>query len=401
VIHRLGTFAVIGLVMFVAVGASSARADWPNFRGPNHDGISSDTGFKKIWSAPPPVLWEKNIGSGFSSFACVGDKVFTCGTKSGNQFIYCLNADTGATIWEQRIEGEYPESSGGDGPRTTPTVDGDRVYVQGATGTLLCLDSNTGKRLWKTEVSNAPRWGYSGSVLIEGDLAIATAGEKGGALVAFDKRTGESKWRCTKDIAGYATPYPFTFEGKRYIVGFTGQSAIIAEAGTGNLAWRTEWKTDWNVNAATPIFHDGYLFLTSGYGTGAALFKLRTEGDKLAADEVWRNTNLRCKFQSPVLYNGNLYGSDERALQCVDFMTGERRWHKTRIKHGTVVVADEHLILLTEEGQLQIGQASPTGFEPMTTIEVLNGRCWTVPVLYGNRLYVRNLEKAVCYNLRP
>jgi outer membrane protein assembly factor BamB len=331
----------------------------------------------------------------------VGDRVYTCGTQSDKQVVYCLNGDTGKTVWTAEIEERYREAVGGDGPRATPTVDGDRVYIHGATGTLLCLNAEDGKTVWKARLKNVPQWGYSASVLIEGDLAIATAGKDDGALIAFDKHTGKLKWQCSEDLAGYATPYPFTFEGTRYVVGFTGQSIIIVEAETGRLVWRQPWKTDWNVNAATPIFHDGNLFVSSGYGVGAAVYRLRKEGTNLAADEVWKNRNLRCKFQSPVLYEGNLYGSDERALQCIDFMTGERHWHKTRIKHGTVLLADGTLFLLTENGELQIGKADPAGFAPVAAADILDGRCWTVPVLHRGRLYARNLERAVCYNLRP
>jgi len=385
----------------LAIGSVPANGDWPNFRGSNYDGISSEKGLKTAWDAPPPMVWERNIGSGFSSFACVEDRVYTCGTQSHKQVIYCLSADTGKVIWQEPIGEEYPESAGGDGPRATPTVDDGRVYILEARGTLWCLDAESGKMIWKTQFNNIPQWGYSGSVLIEGDLAIASGGSSDGSLAAFDKKTGRPVWKCGDDLAGYATPYPFTFADTRYIAGFTGNSAIIAEAGTGRLVWRTPWKTDWNVNAATPIFHDGHLFLASGYETGCALFKLGKEGDELKADEVWKSRVMLSKFQTPILYDGKLYTSDQRALMCLDFMTGKRLWHKARVKHGTIVLADNYLFLLTEEGRLQIAKASPTVFEPVTTVDILSGRCWTVPVLHHGKLYARNLERAVCLDLKP
>ncbi len=396
--HLSGYLAIV-LAVFVGV-FPTARADWPNFRGPNHDGISNETGFKTTWTKPPPLVWEKDIGSGFSSFACVGDKVYTCGTRSGEQVIFCLSADTGETVWSKPIEDEYPERMGGDGPRATPTVDDGRVYILGARGTLLCLDADTGRTVWKTEFSHPPKWGYSGSVLIEGGLAIASGGESDGALVAFDKKTGELAWRCGDDIAGYATPYPFTLEGTRYIVGFTGTSAVIAEAATGRLVWRKPWETNWKVNAASPIFDNGYLFLASGYETGCALHKMRKTGDNLEADEVWKSKILLSKFQSPILYDGKLYAGDQKALSCVDFLSGERLWHKPRIKHGTLVLADGHLLLLTQEGQLQVAKVSPTAFEPLTTSDILTDLCWTVPVLHQGKLYARNLTRMVCFDLR-
>jgi len=160
------------------------------------------------------------------------------------------------------------------------------------------------------------------------------------------------------------------------------------------------WKTDWEVNAASPIFHDGHLFLTSGYKTGSALLKLAYEGEKLASKEVWKSDVLLNKFQSCILHDGKLYASDQNALKCVDFLTGKEHWKKPKIRNGTLVLADGHLLLLTEGGQLQIAKPSPEDFVPLGTADILTGRCWSVPVLSGGRLYARNLERVVCFDLR-
>jgi outer membrane protein assembly factor BamB len=398
--HRNQKHLAALVAIALAGCVTTARADWPNFRGPNHDGISEEKGFKTQWTGSIPLRWEKAIGSAFSSLACVGDKVYTCGTQADKQVTFCLNADTGDVVWQRPIEEAFPDSSGGDGTRATPTLDDGRVYILGARGTLLCLDAAGGEEVWKTHLKDMPKWGFSGSVLIEGNLAIATAGSSEGALVAFDKKTGKVAWRCGSDIAGYATPYPFTFQGKRYITGFTGVSAVIADAATGRLMWQTPWKTAWNVNASSPIFHDGYLFLSSGYDTGCELFKLRVAGEELEAESVWKSDVLLNKFQSCILYEGNLYASDQKALVCVDFLTGKELWRKRRIKHGTLILADGHLILLTQEGRLQIAKVSPAGFEPQPAVDILKGRCWTVPVLHRGRLYARNLERLVCLDLK-
>ncbi len=313
--------------------------------------------------------------------------------------LFCLDADTGETLWRKAIESEYRDQHG-SGTRATPTVDEGRVYILGAHGTLLCLDAETGSEIWTEKFDHAPQWGYAGSVLIEGQLAIATAGKSQGALAAFNKKTGEKVWQCGDDPAGYATPYPFTFEGNRYIVGFTGTSVIIADAQDGRLVWRTPWETSYDVNASAPIFHNGHLFVSSGYRTGAGLFKLRRVGDKLAGEQVWKDKVLMNKFQSCILHEGNLYSSDQKALVCVDFLAGKERWRQHRVKHGTLVLANGHLILLTQDGQLQIAKASPAGFEPLTEAQILSGRCWTVPVLHEGRLYARNLERVVCFDLR-
>lgn len=375
-------------------------ADWPNFRGPNHDGISPETGFKKEWDKPIPLVWERELGSGFSSFAIVGDKLYTCGTRSRQQTVFCLNAATGEVVWQKPLEQAYPEPQGGDGPRATPTVHDGRVYVLGAFGKFVCLDAKTGEEIWTQKFRFRPQWGYSGSVLVEGNLAIASGGDKDGALVAYDRKTGKEVWKCGEDPVGYATPYPFTFNGKRYVVGFTGNAALIAELETGRQVGRMEWITDWKVNAAAPIFHEGHLFFSSGYRHGATLMKLQSKGDELAATPVWENKVIRNKFQSSVLHEGHLYTSDENSLKCVEFMTGKEKWKVNRIKDSTLLIADGHILLLTEDGELQIAKASPAEYKPLTKAAVLSDRCWAVPVLHEGRLYVRNLERMKCFNLK-
>ena len=383
----------------LASGATAVAGDWPQFRGPKHDGISEEVGFRTVWSDPIPMVWDREIGSAFSSFACVEDRVYTCGTKAGQQVLYCLNAASGKVLWNTVIESQYRDAQGGDGTRATPTVDDGRVYILGAHGTLSCVRADTGATVWTKNFAQPPQWGYSGSILIEGSLAIASAGGAQGALVAFDKATGREVWKCGVDSVGYATPYPFTFEGRRYVVGFTGTSVIIADVETGRQVWRQLWDTSWQVNAASPIFHDGYLFLSSGYRTGCGLFKLRAEGNGLAGDLVWRSQVLMSKFQSCILHDGALYGSDQRALVCADFLTGKEHWRRPRVKHGTLLLAQEHLLLLTQDGQFEISRVSKTGFDPLSTSDLLDGRCWTVPVLHRGRLYVRNLTRIACFNL--
>ncbi len=209
---------VLFIVLCVlGVVCPTGRADWPNFRGPNHDGISHEKGLRTVGSRPMPLVWERSLGSAYSSFACVGDKIYTCGTKNKQQVLFCLDAGTGRTVWQTVIENEFPESNG-DGTRATPTVDDGRVYVLGAHGRLLCANTTNGNEIWSREFHHKPTRGYSGSVLIDGGLAIVSAGMSDGALVAFDKKTGEPVWKTGNDGDGYATPYPFTYQGRRYLV---------------------------------------------------------------------------------------------------------------------------------------------------------------------------------------
>ncbi len=391
---------MVALAFALASGATAADGeDWPNFRGPNHDGISQETGLRVSGKEPLPLVWKRNLGSAFSSFAVVADRVYTCGTKSDEQRLFCLQAEDGEIVWDVAIEKTY-ENTHGNGTRATPTVNDNRVYIQGAHGRLLCADAKSGKTVWTHSFHNPPTWGYAGSILVQGDLAIATGGQQEGTLVALDRRTGDFRWRCGTDPAGYATPYPFTFEGKHYVMGFSGESAIIADVVTGRLVLRIPWSTAWKVNAAAPIVRDHYLFLSSGYQTGCGLFRLSAEGDALSASPVWQSRVLRNKFQSCIYNDGHLYSSDQRALKCVDFLTGKEAWSIARIQHGTLVAAADHLYLLTEQGSLQVAGVSPKGFEPKLTAEILSGRCWTVPVISGGRLFARSLEQVVSFDLR-
>ncbi len=394
------TRCIGALAAFVLFSTAASAADWPHWRGPNHDGISAEKDLVTSWGeSGPKVLWERAIGPSYSSMACVGGRIYTCGTQDDRQVLFCLDAKTGKEIWKQAFGDGYSDGEG-DGTRATPTVDDGRVFILGAHGRLVCFDAETGKESWSRKFDNRPSWGYSGSVLVEGDLAIVSAGRADGALLALDKKTGRPVWKHGDAKPGYATPYPFTFNGKRYVCGFMARNAIIVELETGKQVWSMPWETDWHVNAATPIFHDGHLFLASGYNTGCGLYKLSASGDGLSAEEVWRSKILLSKFQTPILYEGKLYTSDQKSLKCVDFQTGERKWRKRRIKHGTIVLADGHLILLTGKGQLQIAKATPEEFDPTAKARILSGRCWTVPVLSSGRLYARDMEKIVCIDMR-
>lgn len=395
---------VAGVVMSAVVFAwtPAFSEDWPNFRGPRFDGKSTLTGLRYTWGDSIPLVWEAKIGPAYSSFACVGDRVFTCGQVDKQQTLFCFDAATGRIIWKLPFEKEWQQNSW-DGTRSTPTVHDGRVYVQGAYGRLICVSATDGKLLWDRTFSHVPQWGYSGSVLIEGDTVITSGGRDQGALVALDRVTGGQKWKAGDDPAGYSSPYPFTFSGKRYVVGFTGVSAIVVEAATGRLVLRLPWKTDYDVNAASPIFHDGHLLLTSGYQTGAGVYRLSLKQDgTLAADEVWKSKVLLNKFQTCLLHEGFLYASDQRDLACVDFLTGAERWRVPRLKDGTLILSEEHLIFLGSDGVLRIAKASPEKFEPITEVRLMSERCWTVPVLHAGRLYVRdNVDRVACFNLRP
>ena len=406
------------LLAVISPVAHLHAGDWPNLRGPRYDGVAPPTSFLKNWPKDgPPKMWSREIGPGFSSVAIVGARLYTGGTKEKQQTVVCLDAFTGEVIWERPFEPEMTDPDPNlHGPRATPTVDGDRVYMMGSHFRVFCFDAKTGATVWEHELQGKPHWGYAGSVLIDGDLAILAAGGKDGALRAVDQKTGKLVWTCGDDPAAYATPYPFDFEGRRYICGFMAETIVIAERDSGRLVLRLPWPSHSGVNVAGPIFHDGRLLISSGYGYGAALFKLRKDGDALAADEIWKTLKLRNKFQTPILVDGKIYTSDETGLKCVDFETGKVEWFKRRIIHGPMLAVGDYLFLLRETGELQLAEASPGGFEPIASARIFEGntrtlwqtvtkqrqgeRCWTVPVFLDGLLYARDHTTVVCLDLR-
>lgn len=397
--HRIRIRMSAAILVALLAGAATAE-EWPNFRGPNYDGISSETGLKVKWDQPMPLVWERDdIGPAYSSFAIVAGKVYTCGQHGGKQTVDCLDAKTGKTIWSTGFAAAYNDMQG-DGPRATPTVADGRVYILGSKGRFVCLDAESGNELWSKQFDNTPQWGYSSSALVTGDMVITIGGKGQGTLVALDRKSGKPIWTCGEDDAGYATPYPFEFNGKPYIVGFAGTSAIIAERDTGKQVFQFPWETSYKVNAAAPIFNDGYLLLTSGYTQGSVLLKLRADGDRLAADKIWQTKVLLNKFQSCILKDGYLYASDQKGLKCVEFLTGSPMWEVRREANGTIVLAQDHLFVLAEDGKLMIAPVSPQEFKPVTQAEIMSGpRCWTVPVISGGKLYVRNMARVACFDL--
>lgn len=392
--------AVAALV--VGAGGAAAWADWPQFRGPRHDGISDETGLRTAWDAAPAPLWELKVGDAFSSFAAVGDRLYTCGEKDRKQTVWCLSAETGKVIWTQGFEERYvePGGMGGNGTRATPTVADGRLYILGALGRLVCMDARDGKELWSAQFSNVPTWGYSASVLVHGNLAISGGGRDDGALVAFDAVTGKLAWKTGDNGAGYATAYPFDFAGRSVIGGFVGDAVLLVDAKSGAELWTLPWKTDYDVNAASLIFDAGHLFLSSGYSTGAALVKLVARGDKLSGEKVWQSKVIMNKFQSSILYGGRLFTSDQRSLKCVDFLSGKEKWSQRGVKDSTLVVAQDHLFLLTESGELQIAPISDSGFQATARFKLLEGRCWAAPVIHRGRLYARSMDKLTCIELK-
>jgi outer membrane protein assembly factor BamB len=389
------------------LASTALAADWPQLRGPNRDGISRETGLLRSWPAGgPKTLWKVPIGEGFSHIAVAKGRLFTMYGQGDNDFAAAYNAETGRPLWRVPLGRKYI-SDQGNGPRSTPVVDGDTVYVLSGRGQLAALKAADGKKVWEHDLqqelgAEPPQWGISTSPLIEGNLLLVdVGGSRGRSLVAFDKKTGKTAWTSQNEPAGYSAPIAITVGGVRQVVFFTGRSVLAVAPKDGKLLWRVPWKTDWDVNAATPIFvPPDKLYISSGYDTGAALFRIEVTDGRVGADQVWQNPRMKNQFSSSVLHNGHIYGFDNSVLKCLVAATGEEKWKESGFGHGSLILADGHLIVLSERGKLSLVEATPAGYREKGNSQPLSGKCWTAPTLANGRLYLRNEEDLLALNWR-
>ncbi len=382
-------------------------ADWPQYRGPNRDGISTETALLKAWPATgPKVLWKTPIGDGYSGITIANGRLYTMDAKDKDEFIVCMDAASGKEIWRYRADTNFINDQG-NGPRGTPTLDGETLYSFGANGVLVALSAGDGKKIWEHDVKKevagkVPIWGFSSSPLVEGDLLILpVGGSDNNAIVAFIKKTGAIAWKSQGDEPGYSSPIAVTIKGVRQILVFSGTKMLSVAPDDGKLYWEYGWKTDWFVNSAVPIFvPDDRIFISTGYNHGSAMLKVVLRGGKPAVEEMWLIKNMQNHFNTSVLHDGHIYGFDNAVLKCIDATTGEDKWQKSGFGKGTLILADGHLIVLSERGRLILVQATPAEYKQISAVEALKGKCWTMPTLANGKLYLRNQKEVVCVDLK-
>jgi len=379
---------------------------WPNWRGPNHDGISRETDWTAAWpDAGPKTVWTKQIGIGFSSMAVVNHRVYAMGHTSGQETVWCLNAETGEEIWKHSYKGKLVNNLHEGGPCATPTVDGELVYTVGREGQLFCLKANTGKPVWAKSLPSElgvklPAWGFSCSPLVLGEKLIVEAGR----TVAFNKTTGGILWKTEKYKLGYGSPYAFKLDQQLLLAVLNNDCLMVVRADNGKVLARQRWTTKYATSAATPIVVDGQIFISTGYNQGCALFAF--DGEKLKP--VYDNRDMRNHFNNCVLWKGNLYGVDGQSnsgrlckIVCMDFKTGNVKWAERAYGCGSLLIADGKLIILSDKGELVTAEATDAGFKKISSARVLEGKCWTVPVLSNGLIYCRNAAgKLVCVHVR-
>ena len=386
-IYRL----IYGLTAMLFVSAAAAQEeDWPQFRGPDRNGISKETKWNpKALSAGAKIIWKANVGLGWSTVSISGDKLLTMGNENNQDSVIALNVKDGKQVWKHSYDckaGDYP------GPRATPTIDGQQVYALSQDGRLLSLDLKTGKVKWEKNViaefgvKNA-KWNLSGSPVVQGELLVINAGEHG---LALNKQTGAKVWTSGEGPGGYACPVVYNNGNVECLAVFGRDAVFGVELKSGRKLWSSPWETEYDVNAADPIVEGGKLFISSGYKKGCTLLDVTGEAPKT----LWVNKIMRNHFSSSVLVNGHLFGADGNtgsgSLKCLDFATGSEKWSH-ELGFSSMMAAGDYLVVLNEKGDLFIVKASPAGYEEMSSAkDLLAKRCWTSPVLCRGIIYCRN-----------
>lgn len=396
-------FSLLACVIGLGCLATAGAADWPNWRGPNHNGISNEKGWSTNWlDSGPKKLWEKTLGPGFASMTIADGRVYAMGNIEDNDILYCLDAATGKEIWKKSYPCPIFSKNHEGGPCATPTVEGDSVYTLSKNGDAIRFKKATGEVVWHKKLNKDlgykhPTWHFAGSAFIFDNMVILNVGSHG---VALNKADGSVIWDNGKGAAGYSTAVPFTIDGKKCIALFTAREMVALVPETGKILWKIPWKTSYDVNAADAVIEGNKIFLSSGYGKGCAVYTF-TSSD---FTEVWQNNKMRNHFNSCVLWKGYIYGVDDDAsISCLDFKTGEVKWAQKGFGKGSLMLADGKLIILSDKGKLAIAEASPTEYKELTSAQILpQKKCWTVPVLANGRIYARNNPdgQLVCIDVR-
>lgn len=391
---------------------SAAPHDWPQWRGPDRSDVSKETGLLKTWpaSGPQRVWLYENAGSGYSGPAIVNGKLFTLGTRDNQEVLLVLDANSGKELWAAKI-GPILDNDWGNGPRGTPTVDGDRVYSLSGSGNLVCVRVADGKVLWEVTMKSLggaiPKWGYTESVLVDGAKVVCTPGGNQGTLAALDKLTGAVVWQSKEfaEPAHYSSIVPARINDVDQYVQRNEKSIVGIAAADGKLLWQTAFAGRTAV-IPTPIVRGNEIYVSAGYGSGCKMVRV---GPGNEVTTVYENKVMKNHHGGVILVGDYLYGHGDPAWVCQNFKTGEEVWGHRGFGKGAVGYADGMLYCLEEvSGTVVLVEASPQGWkehgrfklDPQTQIRSARGRIWTHPVISNGKLYLRDQDLIYCYDVK-
>ena len=400
---------VLALAVMIA-GQSISTGDWPQWRGPDRTGLSKETGLMEEWPASGPQrIWQiSNLGAGYGSLSIKGDRIFVQGRVGRQSAVLSLDRSDGKIVWSRAL-GPAGNNDRGPGPRGTPTVDGDRVYVLTENGDLACMKAEDGSVLWQRNIlkdfggRNIP-WDISESPLVDGNHVVVTPGARGAGMAALDKMSGMTIWtsKDLSDEAGYASIVAADVQGVRILTTLTGQGAVGVRASDGKLMWNYRRVANSTAKITTPIFHDNKVFYTSAYGTGAALLGLTAQAGEVKAQEIYFTSEMQNHHGGVVLVNDYLYGFHNSILACMEFATGKLIWRHRSVGKGSLTYADGHLYLLSEDNVVGLAEATPAGYREKGRFQIADQGLpsWAHPVVSGGRLYIRNQATLASYDIR-
>lgn len=382
---------------------------WTDFRGPARDGHYRERPIRTDWPAGGlKPLWKQPVGGGYASFVAADGRAFTIEQRGEQEVVAAYDVATGRELWTNGWTAAFREMMGGDGPRATPTWHDGKVYALGASGELRCLDAATGTVVWRTNMLDDAgatnlQWGMAAAPLVVGDTVVVLPGGSGGrSVVAYNRTTGRRAWSSLDDAQGYSSPMLATLAGVRQILVFSATRLVGITPDRGEVLWEFPWATQYGVNASQPLLlSDRRIFISTGYGTGAAAIELTRQPDgRLTVAELWRTNRMKNQFTSSVLNDGYIYGLDEAILVCLDAGTGAVKWKNGRYGYGQVLLASGHLIVVTEGGDLALVRAAPDGFNEVVRFPVLEGKTWNHPVITDGYLLIRNISEMAAFDLR-
>ncbi|HVG28848.1 MAG TPA: PQQ-binding-like beta-propeller repeat protein [Pyrinomonadaceae bacterium] len=402
--------ALCALFVVSCCAAAAAQAgEWNQWRGPNRDGVSKETGLLKQWAAEgPPLAWKaQGAGAGYSSLAVSGGRIYTMGLRGDREYVIAFDAATGKEAWATPHGTAYRDSRG-DGPRGTPTVDGERLYALGGNGDLSALEAKTGKVVWTMNVlkkfgGENIGWGISESPLVVGEKLLVNAGGAGASVVALNKRDGTLLWKSQSDAPGYSSAITVEVGGKPQVVFFTSRRAIGLDLSDGKLLWEYGRASNGTANVATPVARGNRVWISSDYGTGGGLVEIKADAKgATTAQEVYFTREMRNHHSSSILVGDHLYGFSSGILTAMRFDTGEVAWRDRSVGKGSLVYADGMLYAFSENGVVGLVEATPAGYSEKGRFRIQQGSLptWTHPVIAGGRLYLRDQDTIYAYDVR-
>ncbi len=394
----IGPAVVVVLVLaMLAVHA----ADWPQYLGPTANGIAPDVGINRDWNQKPPrQLWRVPMGdAGYAGPSVADGKVFIIDHAGENDVVKALDLAGGNQVWT------YPYADTGKAnygfARATPVFDDGKLYTVSRLGVVNCLNASNGQKIWSLDMKSqfggrGPKWDYANSVLIDGDKCILVPGGPSATVAAVNKNTGAPIWKGgSGEIGGYSTPTKAMLDGREQYVVFTEGHVIGVDCNSGQLLWKYPWKTNYDVNAATPIVGAPYVFITSNYGVGCALIQVASG----QATQAWMNKAIQSHFNSPIFYKGCLWGISGN-LVCMDSRTGSVLWQQGGFEKGGLVGVDGFIIAVNGgDGDVVLCDAEPTGYRERGRIKPLGGQSWTAPIVADGKLIIRNTQALACLDL--